>query len=178
MVSLGSTANKRNWNGGVYHSQVPRFWRKYTLYTSRGYVGRSKQSTNTERQDMGHMHLLCLWAKCLAPPGIWAGWSIQTKKSRVLVRSRRSYLRCKEREGPGRWGTLNTRGIREFISRTYIYMWPCVWGMSLHEGLVSGSRPWRSPWPHRMDSKVPTPWRSWAKLTDVYWNQATSVLIY
>lgn len=137
MVSLGSTANKRNWNGGVYHSQVPRFWRKYTLYTSRGYVGRSKQSTNTERQDMGHMHLLCLWAKCLAPPGIWAGWSIQTKKSRVLVRSRRSYLRCKEREGPGRWGdTQYQRYTGIHIKNLHLHVTLCLgheltWGVSV-----------------------------------------------
>lgn len=30
-------------------------------------------------------------------------------KSRVLLRPRGSYLRCKEREGPERHGTLDTR---------------------------------------------------------------------
>lgn len=92
------------------------------------------------------------WAECFGAPRLRSDWSVQTKKSRVLVSSVGSYLRDTHRR-PWEWGEdfIPKATGESSQERTFTYDSA---GCSLGGGAKSRSRALQAAWTHRIDTEA------------------------
>lgn len=106
------------------------------------------------------------WAECFGVPRLRSDWSVQTRKSSVLVSPEGSYLRDTHREGPGSGGEdFIPKAIGE-SSRERTFTYDSV-GCSLGGGAKSRSRALQAAWTqnrHRGSNII----SSLTKLSSIY----------
>lgn len=110
-------------------------WRRYTACL-RYHMGRSRQGSGREAGPGACAFIrVCGWSALVL--GVRLGWSIQTKKSGILISFAGSYISGAQGEGPGS-RRLFTQGCwGSHIRNSPGALWAVIQGMSLHERLVS-----------------------------------------